>query len=421
MARCTKSSLMTYDGQIEFDRFAVFAETLEGAIVRVQDALALRHATFSAKRVRLVQVPLSGDQAPVPPTAAQMAGDAPLPCGAYRRFTDRDRAAGAGHVDRPRSDAERTARRKQVDKLLNRAGATLKLPPQKRADATRRHAPALLQLCEQIGTFEVSQQLEQLLADGEVASHRDLLDALGQLPTMAQRAGAPDPTAGQQTGPAGTPPSPALASLNAQVGAPPARPVVTSPSDIADHALLRFFERVDGNLGADHVELARAAAHAAAAGDATEARHRRQQLKRALAAAAVTADKWQAAAKFLAKQVSARSQLPAGHPAGWLFSPLSAGPATGGSASRFVIEGHVQAANGQDAPLCLVMDAQTDLGRSGGADRGVRASVVSCFYRSKTYQGDIWDGMVDAGEQIGGRSARSTIEQLLADTIQQTR
>lgn len=389
--RCTRTAVMCRGGQIEFATDAVYARltdamrqrvdaallaqitTADGNLVEIRDALAIRHLAPEGD-ITLLAVKRDAGGAATPP-APELFDAKTLPTGVRRRVTDRHRATGAGHLDRPRSPAEVTQRDADVLKSLNRIGSNLvRGGADARRHAVERYRVMLHDVYERVGALDVEDFITTTLANRSVTSAPKMFALLDALPSMAARVGAPE--AGRTTGRfAGD----TVERLRPIVGRPPARRLACNPykqGAVSRHATLRFLERFDGRLSAEHVALARAvitATHPDAEDEAFAT------LQQALADAGFDSGRLDKVRTFIASRLHDPADRSLDDPARPVFAPS-------GSA--------------QDGYLRLDVPA-----RFGGGERTVRmvcstvaehgditeVAVVTCFDPADTLRGSIFD------------------------------
>jgi hypothetical protein len=226
MAGCARSTLSYDGGEINLAAYAVYAYDPEhGRAVRIRAAVDLK--VFGSRELPIVAVPRG---VPADPRLV-VDRDAPLPAGGLRGLTSAARAAGQGHRC-PLSEARKSQLRTAWQVFTH--------------DADPKRIGALFALCETRGVDTV---LDALAVLAPATNHPGyLLDQLDDLvPTLAERAAERSAN------------SESIDALGASAGAPVTRLLYVDAERIDDHALLRFFARVDGLLDGTDLDEALAA------------------------------------------------------------------------------------------------------------------------------------------------------------------
>jgi len=246
--QCSETNIMCKGGHLTFAKNKIFVlHPITKEVIELHDSKRIKHL---APKGEILLLAVEKEEYKVDPLPEDFMNIEKI--GFVRRFTNAKKVAGSMHLDRAEDQAEINDRKRVAAKIVSRILHEGKAK-NNRDQIISRSSEELLSFFEARGFIDGQEIISSKLVKGDIKGVAGLLGYLKTVPSMAEELGLSKGSYQSNNFDL----SPLLLKLNPTTGAKPAKPIFLSPSNVEQHAVIRFFERIQPRLRVEHVLLAR--------------------------------------------------------------------------------------------------------------------------------------------------------------------
>ncbi len=246
--QCAKTNIMCKGGHLTFAKNKIFAlHPITKEVIELHDSNRIKHLAPKGEILLLAVEKEKYSKDPLPEDFINSESK-----GFVRRLTTAKKVAGSMHLDRPENSEEENERKRVAKKILSRILHESKVK-NNREQIISRGSQEIICFFEARGFIDGQDIIASKISKGDIKGVVGLLSYIKTVPSMAEELGLSKGSYQSNNFDL----SPLLLKLNPTTGAKPAKPIFLSPSNVEQHAVIRFFERVQPRLRVEHVLMAR--------------------------------------------------------------------------------------------------------------------------------------------------------------------
>lgn len=246
--QCAKTNIMCKGGHLTFAKNKIFVlHPITKEVIELHDSNRIKHLAPKGEILLLAVEKEKYSKDPLPEDFINSESK-----GFVRRLTTAKKVAGSMHLDRPENSEEENERKRVAKKILSRILHESKVK-NNREQIISRGSQEIIGFFEARGFIDGQDIIASKISKGDIKGVVGLLSYIKTVPSMAEELGLSKGSYQSNNFDL----SPLLLKLNPTTGAKPAKPIFLSPNNVEQHAVIRFFERVQPRLRVEHVLMAR--------------------------------------------------------------------------------------------------------------------------------------------------------------------